>query len=68
MGFLESSEIRPRAFTLSIRGLLPKEMFLGQGSQGLEIVVFSSESKPGTVILHEDIELLTWLAISATSG
>lgn len=28
-------------------------MFLGQGSQGLEVVVFNSESKPGSNILHK---------------
>ena len=53
MNFLDKSAFRPRAFSLSVKGLSPKEMFLGQGSQGLEVVVFSSESKPGTVILHK---------------
>ena len=53
MEFLELSEVRPRALTLSIQGLSPKGMFLGQGSQGLEVVVFNSESKPGSNILHK---------------
>ena len=41
MEFLELSEVRPRALTLSIQGLSPKGMFLGQGSQGLEVVIFN---------------------------
>ena len=53
MEFLEFSEFRPRAITLSIQGLSSKAMFLGQGSQGLEVVVFNSDSKPGTSILHK---------------
>jgi hypothetical protein len=36
-----------------VKGLSPKKMFLGQGSQGLEVVVFSAELKPGAVILHK---------------
>jgi len=53
MEFLESSELTPRPLSLSVQGLLPKVMFLGQGSQGLEVVVFSAESKPNTNILHK---------------
>lgn len=53
MEFLESVELRPRAFTLAVQGLSPTRMFLGEGSQGLEIVVFSSQDKPGTAVLHK---------------
>ena len=53
MEFLGLSELRRRDLTLTFQGLSPKGMFLGQGSQGLEVVVFNSESKPGSTALHK---------------
>ena len=51
--FLEGSDLPVRPLSLNLQGLEPFGLFLGNGNQGLEVVVFSSSSKPATSLLHQ---------------
>ncbi len=53
MTFLEGSEFSVRPLTLDIQGLAPVGLYLGLGSQGLEVVVLSSPSKPAPSALQQ---------------
>ena len=53
MTIIEDSDFPIRPLTLNIQGLSPLGLFLGQGSQGLEVVVLSSQSKPDVGILQK---------------
>ncbi|MDA9100046.1 hypothetical protein N9J94_02155 [Planktomarina sp.] len=44
--FLTDPELARRPLKLSVQGLTPVGLFLGKGSQGLEVALLSSESKP----------------------
>ncbi len=52
MSFLENSEFTARPLTLDIPGLKPSCLFLGQGSQGLELAVFTTAQKPASGTLQ----------------
>ena len=52
MKFLENSEHPPRSLNINVPGMTPVGLFLGQGSQGLEVAVFSSKSKPAAGALQ----------------
>ena len=50
--FLEESDLSVRPLNLNLQGIAPSGLYLGHGNQGLEVVVFSSSSKPTTSLLH----------------
>ena len=51
--FLENSERTLRSLSLDVEGLSPVGLVLGQGSQGLEVAILSSPSKPVTSALQK---------------
>tara|TARA_B100000886_G_scaffold18962_1_gene12222 strand:- start:3545 stop:7525 length:3981 start_codon:yes stop_codon:yes gene_type:complete len=53
MGFLEKYELNSIPLNLQIVDLKPTSLFLGEGSQPLEIAVFSSSKKPTTAKAQE---------------
>ena len=53
MTFLDNSEFSMRPLKLNIQGLSPIGLFLGKGSQGLEVAVLSSPSIPTAGALHK---------------
>ena len=53
MGFLEKYELNKIPLTLQVGELKPINLFLGEGSQPLEIAVFSSSKKPTTAKAQE---------------
>ena len=53
MLFLSNTDFTPRPFSLNIKGLSPLGLFLGQGNQGLEICIFSSQLKPTSGMLQQ---------------
>ena len=53
MSFLEKSDFARRKLNLNTEGMSPVALFLGQGSQALEIAVLSSSSKPVAGILQK---------------
>ncbi len=46
MSFLDTADFPRRPLNLNINGLLPIGLFLGKGSQALEVAVFSASVKP----------------------
>ena len=53
MTFLADSEFIPRPLTLHIQGLTPKSLFLGKGSQRLEVALFTAAEKPVAGVLQQ---------------
>ena len=53
MSFLEKYELNSIPLNLQIVDLKPTSLFLGEGSQPLEIAVFSSSKKPTTAKAQE---------------
>ena len=53
MTFLENSHFPARPLTLNIQGLSPVGLFLGEGNQGLEVAVLSSQSRPAPGALQK---------------
>ncbi|MGI9346071.1 MAG: Eco57I restriction-modification methylase domain-containing protein [Gammaproteobacteria bacterium] len=53
MTFLENSEHALRPLNINVSGMTPVGLFLGQGSLGLEVAVFSSASKPADGALQK---------------
>ena len=53
MTFLENSEFTARPLNLNVQGLSSQELFLGNGSNALEVAVFSATAKPTTGALQQ---------------